>query len=67
MVLQATVNDVETFGYMLESIENVTNMIAVSYMIERHFLQPEHSQYAFLPHALEIETISFCLVSICIR
>ncbi|KAF3064541.1 Vegetative incompatibility protein HET-E-1 [Daldinia childiae] len=44
LIMKATVNDVETFGYVLQSIESVTNLIASCSIIERHFLQPEHSR-----------------------
>ncbi|KAI1415399.1 hypothetical protein F5Y13DRAFT_196737 [Hypoxylon sp. FL1857] len=44
LIMQAAVNDVETFGYVLESIERITNVITCSSIIERHFLQPEHSE-----------------------
>ncbi|KAI0852291.1 putative ankyrin repeat-containing protein [Daldinia vernicosa] len=44
LIMKATVNDVEAFGYVLQSIESVTNVIASCSIIERHFLQPEHSR-----------------------
>ncbi|KAI1799968.1 hypothetical protein F4811DRAFT_541451 [Daldinia bambusicola] len=43
LIMKATVNDVETFGYVLQSIETVANIIASCSIVERHFLQPEHS------------------------
>ncbi|KAI1658927.1 hypothetical protein F4813DRAFT_33676 [Daldinia decipiens] len=44
LIMKATVNDVEAFGYVLQSIESVANIIASCSIIERHFLQPEHSR-----------------------
>ncbi|KAK6951746.1 hypothetical protein Daesc_006269 [Daldinia eschscholtzii] len=44
LIMKATVNDVETFGYVLQSIETIASMIASCSIVERHCLQPEHSK-----------------------
>jgi len=44
-ILQASFNDVEVFGYVLHSIESITNAIAVGAIFELRYLRRHQTKY----------------------
>ncbi|KAK3298835.1 uncharacterized protein B0H64DRAFT_83679 [Chaetomium fimeti] len=44
LILQATVNDVEVFGWILDSIENITNLLATCAIFELRYLSNPNSK-----------------------
>jgi hypothetical protein len=44
LIMQVTINDVETFGHILSSLENIGNLIAQCQLIEVIYLAERRKQ-----------------------